>query len=114
MVHFIALMSGFLIPCDGHKTGAASEFPSVSEKAVAETPQVCLEGLQEPQDSTEVRESRPLPGARGLLEKATHRGIPSPTFTESLKCSTTYGEFFILKTLSLHDTHPYYMSKTAK
>ena len=36
MVHFIALMSGFLIPCDRHKTGAASEFLSVSEKAVTE------------------------------------------------------------------------------
>ena len=36
MVRFTALMSGFLVPCDGHKTGAASEFQSVSEKAVTE------------------------------------------------------------------------------
>lgn len=54
---------------------------------------MCPEGLQEPQESTEVRESWPLPGAHDLLEKATHIEAES-TLTESLKCSRNYGEFF--------------------
>lgn len=36
MAHFIALMSGFLLSSNGHKTGAASDFQSVNEKAVIE------------------------------------------------------------------------------
>lgn len=33
MVHFIALMSGYLFSSNGHSTGVASDFQSVDEKA---------------------------------------------------------------------------------